>query len=86
MSIKIWWNIWQYSKNFNSSRRWLYNWLFFRLLLFQKILQINWDRFKKTKKLDTDPKEIQQINFTGDLNRAEGSTMFFIIKEVKETV
>ena len=29
---------------------------------------------------------MQQINFTGNLNRAEGATMFFIIEEAKETV
>ena len=29
---------------------------------------------------------MQQINFTGNLYRAEGGTMFFIIEEVKETV
>ena len=32
------------------------------------------------------PKAIQQINFTGNLDGAEGSTMFFIIEEAKETV
>ena len=27
-----------------------------------------------------------QINFTGNLDRAEGSTMFFVVEEAKETV
>ena len=40
----------------------------------------------KQQKLDADPKVIQQINFTGNLDRAEGATMFFIIEEAKETV
>ena len=40
----------------------------------------------KQQKLDADPKALQQINFTGNLNRAEGATMFFIIEEAKETV
>ena len=40
----------------------------------------------KQPKLDADPKPIQQINFTGNLNRAECATMFFIVKEAKETV
>ena len=40
----------------------------------------------KQQKLDADPKTIQQINFTGNLDRAESSTMFFIIEEAKETV
>ena len=29
---------------------------------------------------------MQQINFTGNLERPEGKRIFFIIKEVKETV
>ena len=40
----------------------------------------------KQQKIDADPKAIQQINFTGNLDREEGSTMFFIIEEAKETV
>ena len=39
----------------------------------------------KQQKIDADPKAIQQINFTGNLSRAEGATMFFIIEEGKET-
>ena len=33
-----------------------------------------------------DPKAIQQINFTGNLDCAGNTTMFFIIEEVKETI
>ena len=40
----------------------------------------------KQQKLDTDPKAIQHINFTGNLDRAGGSTVFFITEEAKETV
>ena len=40
----------------------------------------------KQQKLDTDPKVIQQISFTGNLKREETTQMFFIIEEVKETV
>ena len=36
--------------------------------------------------LDADSREIQQINFTANLDRAENTTMFFIIEEAKETV
>ena len=32
-----------------------------------------------------DPKAIQQINFTGNLSRAQGTTMLFLIEEAKET-
>ena len=56
--------------------------MFIRLSLFQKILQINCNRFK----LDADPKTIHQINFSGNLDISEGSTMFFIIEEANETV
>ena len=38
-----------------------------------------------TKVLDPDPKVIQQIDFTGDLERDNGAIMFFIIEEAKET-
>ena len=41
---------------------------------------------RKQKALDADPKAIQQINFIGILNRAEGTTMFLIIEEAKGTV
>ena len=33
-----------------------------------------------------DPNGIQQINFTGNLDKAGSSRMFFIIEEAKETV
>ena len=32
----------------------------------------------KQQKLDSDPKAMQQINFTGNLSRADGATVFFI--------
>ena len=38
----------------------------------------------KQKALDADPKAIQQINFTGNIEYQ--STIFFIIEESKETV
>ena len=38
----------------------------------------------KQQKLDADPKAIEQINVTGNQDRAQGSTMFFIIEEVKK--
>ena len=40
----------------------------------------------KQQELSADPKAIQQINFTGRLDRAGQTTMFFIIKEAKETI
>ena len=40
----------------------------------------------KQQALDVDPKAIQEINFTGNLDREAGATMFFIIEETKEAI
>ena len=40
----------------------------------------------KQQALDVDPKAIQQINFTANLDRVGNTAMFFIIEEAKETV
>ena len=40
----------------------------------------------KQKALDANPKVIQQFNFTGNLDRAGNTTMFFIIEKPKETI
>ena len=40
----------------------------------------------KQKALDADPKAIQQINFTANLEQEGNTTMFFIIEEAKETI
>ena len=40
----------------------------------------------KQQALDSDPKAIQQINFTANLDRAGNTTMFFLLEEAKETV
>ena len=42
--------------------------------------------FSKQQALDADPKAIQQINFTANLNRAENTRLHFILGEKKETV
>ena len=36
--------------------------------------------------LDADPREIQQINFTTNLDTAGNTTIFFIIEEAKEII
>ena len=41
---------------------------------------------RKQQALDADPKAIQQINFTGNLDQAGSATMFFIIQESRETI
>ena len=40
----------------------------------------------KQKALHADPGAIQQINFTGNLDRANNTRIFFILEEAKETV
>ena len=40
----------------------------------------------KQQALDADPRPIQQVNFTANLDRAGNTTMLFIIEEAKETV
>ena len=36
--------------------------------------------------LDTDPRAIQQVNFTENLDRAEGAWMVFILEKVKKDI
>ena len=53
---------------------------------FKKYYKLIARDLSKQEKLDANPKPIQQINFTGNLDRAEGSEMFFIIEEAKGTI
>ena len=48
-----------------------------------KMITIN---LSKQQALQADPKAIQQINFTGNLNNRAGATIFFIIQEAKERI
>ena len=41
---------------------------------------------RKRQALDADPKAIQQINFTANLDQNGNTAMFFIIEEAKETI
>ena len=49
---------------------------------YYKMIAIN---LSKQQALDAEPKAIQQINFTGNLDRGGNRPMFFIIEEIKET-
>ena len=40
----------------------------------------------KQQALDTDPRAIQQINFTANLDRARNTRVYFILEEAKETI
>ena len=42
--------------------------------------------FSKQQVLDADPRAIQHIDFTANLDRAGNTTMIFIITEAKETI
>ena len=42
--------------------------------------------FSKQQVLDADPKAIQQINLTANLDRAGNTRFYFILEEAKETV
>ena len=48
-----------------------------------KIIAID---LSKQQAFDADPRAIQQINFTANLDRPRNTTVFFIIEEAKETV
>ena len=40
----------------------------------------------KQQALDADPRAIQQINFTANLNRPGNTRIYFILEEAKKTV
>ena len=40
----------------------------------------------KQQALDADPRAIQQVNFTANLDRAGNTRVYFILKESKETI
>ena len=47
---------------------------------------IYFKNYYKIITLDADPKAIQQINFTANLDRAGNTRIYFILKKAKETV
>ena len=49
---------------------------------YYKMIAIN---LSKQQALDADLREIQQIDFTANLDRAVNTTMFFILQEAEET-
>ena len=50
---------------------------------YHKMIAIN---LSKQQAPDVDPKAIQQIKFTGNLDRVGSTTMCFIIEETKGTI
>ena len=49
----------------------------------QKMIVVD---LSKQQALDADPKAIQQVIFTANLDRAENKRIYFILDEAKETV
>ena len=41
---------------------------------------------RKQQALDADPRAVQQINFTANLDRADNTRIYFIIEEAKEVI
>ena len=64
--------------------RWFYNQLFTRL--FKENFKLIATDLSKQHGVDADPKAIQQIDFTGNLDWIRNATIFFILEEVKETI
>ena len=48
-----------------------------------KMIAVN---LSKQQPLDADPRAIQQINFTANLDRAGNTRIYFILEEAKETI
>ena len=48
-----------------------------------KIIVVN---LSKQQALDADPRANQQINFTGNLGKADNTRLYFILEEAKETI
>ena len=57
--------------------------MFIRLYLFQKYYKIIAIDLSRKQALDADPRAIQQINFTANLDRAGNTRFFFILEEAK---
>ena len=59
--------------------------MFNRLSLFKKkyckLIAVD---LSKQPKLDADPKAMQEISFTGNLSRVEGTRMYFVMEEAKK--
>ena len=53
---------------------------------FKKYYKLITIDLSKQQTLDADPREIQQINFIGNLEQGGITTIFFIIEEAKETI
>ena len=60
---------------------WLLDYIYFKN--YYKMIVVD---LSKQQVLDVDPKAIQQINFTANLDREGNTRIYFILEEAKETV
>ena len=60
---------------------WLLDYIYFKK--YYKMIALD---LSKQQALDADPKAIQQINFTANLDREGRTRFYFILEEAKETV
>ena len=60
--------------------------MFIRLYLLQKYYEIIAVDLSKQQTIDADPKAIQQISFTANLDREGNTRFYFTFEEAKETV
>ena len=60
---------------------WLLDYIYFKN--YYKMIVVD---LSKQQVLDVDPKAIQQINFTANLDREGNTRIYFILKEAKETI
>ena len=60
---------------------WLLGYIYFKN--YYKMIVVD---LSKQQVLDVDPKAIQQINFTANLDREGNTRIYFILEEAKETV
>ena len=60
--------------------------MFTRFIHFTNCYQIIAIDLSKQQKVDVDPKVMQQISFTGSINRAEGERMLLTFEDVKEPI
>ena len=55
-------------------------------LYFKKTYRMIAVDLRKQQALDADPRAIQQINFTSNLDRTRNTRVYFILEEAKETI
>ena len=53
---------------------------------FRKHYKLTGIDLSKQQLLNGDQKALQEINFTGNVDRNNGATIFFMIEEAKETI